>query len=321
MPLELEGRAKLIHINVRKQGAGEEDQELAVDYKLRCITSPDVLAYFHPTLKGFLFNPETGEPRFASMKAVKWEGTQRKMDLTIEATKFSDAVLKNFEFQPLVNDRLSLTFTASVFPLEAQVGTTAALLATEVALKVGHDQQQLDFGDSRAPHKTTAPSGDTPDVGPLKQALDTAETALAKVWPEPDENGEYSPPSEVLNFKDERLHIDCWAKIKLLQIGSDTWIAATDMVVPGDPPGVLPFPLTEENDIWPTRAAAIANEVDYIDEFCGEWLKAHKRDTIPAHRQAVTALRKWAQGLLVGGAPASVNEPPAKPTKKASKKP
>ena len=312
MPLELTGLARLTAIDLDKSGAGADDQELKASYSLSMICGRGLLAYFDPALGSSLFN-DTGEPRFRNMGRIKWKGSQRDADLRMETVNLTGVLLHKFSFEPLSGDKVSFGFVATAHPTNKQLADAADLLKTDIEIEVGKGGQPGLFNDA-APIRTSAPA---PDVKPLKDALANAELALTN-WPQANEHGEYSQVTEILNFKDETLHVNCWAKIKLLQTGPESWIGSSVFALPGGDEQDN-FPLGQFSEQHPNRAAAIANEVEYLDELCGEWLKKNKR-VLPAQRGAVTALRKWAKGLLLGGAPASVNEPEPKAKKARGKK-
>lgn len=310
MPLDLSGLAHLADITLDREGASEDHGQSIAEYKLRLITDAGVLAYFAPDLKSSLFRP-TGEPRFQNMGPVKWKGSQHNVAIQLETLKLPDAHLGRFSFEPLVGDRVLLHFTATTRPTPAEIAATAQLLKTDINIQIGLGDT-LPFGDTGTVHQTSAP---TPDIKPLKDALANAEIKLTE-WPQPDENGIYKP-TETLNFKDETLHIDCSARIHLAHIEENVWIHSFEIVYPGDGPDAIPL-MKHPHMTHTNRATAIAACVQRVVANADWWISENKR--IPAaKRNAVTALKKWATGLLVGGAPASLNEPP-KPAKKSSKK-
>lgn len=146
MSLELTGRAAVKHINLRKEGPREE-QSLAVDIKLACTTSAAILAYFHPTLRSFLFN-DAGEPRIPQLEPISLDGSLKNMDLKLDGLEVWRAELKKFVFEPLSGEKVALSFSASFEPVRAQLATLAELLGREIALEVKPEGGGLPLGSA-----------------------------------------------------------------------------------------------------------------------------------------------------------------------------
>lgn len=316
MSLELKGTARLNELDVDKTGAGHDEQELKVTYKVGMVCGASILAYFDPALRSFLFNPETLEPRFQSMKPIAWKGSSRNMDLELGGVKLSPVLVSGYSFEAMSGEKLALRFIVTAHPTEQQLAESSRLLKTEIEISLtSGGQLGLDI-DGGGPHSVTAPGDPKPNVAPMKQALKNAEIKL-NGWPEPEPDGTFKP-SEQLNYKDERLHLDCAASINLVQTGESTWLSATRLVLPdaGQIDGAHGVIYAEGEPTLPTRALAIAREVAVIMALTASWSKANKR-AAAAKRQAVAAVEKWASQQLLGGASASVKEEaPKKPTMK-----
>jgi phosphoribosylamine-glycine ligase len=132
----------------------------------------------------------------------------------------------------------------------------------------------------------------------------------------PDKNGVYPSASELLQYRDDTLHINCWATIRLLQIGPEAWVGAIDYQLAGEEP--VPKALDFHCRRMDSRAAALLRESSDLIRACEAWEKANKR-SVAANRKAVAALCKWAQGLVLGGSPAPLADPPKAAKKKAAK--
>lgn len=143
MSLELTTRASVKHLNLRKEGP-QDQQALAVDMKLACVTDAGVLAFFHPTLRSLLFN-DTGSPRIPQLEPIAIDGELKNMDLDIAAIKVLRAELKKFVFEPLSGARVAMTFSASFEPTRAQLVDLADLIGREVPLEV-KPEGALDLG-------------------------------------------------------------------------------------------------------------------------------------------------------------------------------
>jgi len=141
--MNLSGRATIKHVNLRKEGPSE-DQVLAVDVKLVCTTSADILAYFHPTLRALLFN-DAGSPRIKQLDPIGLSGEVKHMDLDLAGIKLTRAEIKKFLFEPIDGHRVVFTFNASFEPARAQLIGIADLLGMEVAIDI-RPEAELDLG-------------------------------------------------------------------------------------------------------------------------------------------------------------------------------
>lgn len=147
-PLHIIGKAKLVHINARKEGP-EDAKELATDLKFTLRTDSDFLIYFHPQLRVMLFD-KTGEPRFPLMGPVDWDYEFQKMRLTMDPMtldpelRFEGVKLKKWIFQPRQNGKVDVSFSAQVKPDRQEFGIIGrALIAEEVTLFVQSENGDL----------------------------------------------------------------------------------------------------------------------------------------------------------------------------------
>jgi hypothetical protein len=112
-PLHIIGKARLVHINARKEGP-EDEKILATDLKFTLLTSSDFLIYFHSQLRLMLFTKE-GEPRFPLMGPVDWDYEFRNMKLTLDPMtldpelRFLGVKLKKWVFQPKQNGMVAVS--------------------------------------------------------------------------------------------------------------------------------------------------------------------------------------------------------------------
>jgi hypothetical protein len=132
MPITLNQVAKLAHLNIRKEGKGDE-KHLMVDLKLEVQTDPDILVEFDPTLRHLLF--VDGEPRYPKMSPIKWAGEMRHMELDILGVMLMDVKVHKFRIKPFsINSQpfVDLALTASFAPS----GQDTAILAEQVGEQV-----------------------------------------------------------------------------------------------------------------------------------------------------------------------------------------
>ena len=132
MALDLENAvANIKHLNIRKEGP-EDDKVLAVDMKLEITAAAnDVLPYFDPALRHFLFNYETNQVRFRSMGAIHWDGEMLNMEMEIHGLEFRNVRLSKFAIEPKMEKDeqfVHLTLSATFQP----DGRDVALLAERV---------------------------------------------------------------------------------------------------------------------------------------------------------------------------------------------
>jgi hypothetical protein len=139
-PLRIEGQARLIHMNARKEGP-EDAKVLATDLKLALTVSNDILISFHPQLRLMLFTKE-GEPRFPQMGAIDWDYEFRQMSIELDPATldaelhFHGVTLKKWTITPRKAGKVELTFQAQIHPDRYEFGALGkALLAEEVNLR------------------------------------------------------------------------------------------------------------------------------------------------------------------------------------------
>ncbi|MDO9227134.1 MAG: DNA translocase FtsK [Pseudomonadota bacterium] len=136
MPITLDQYATLAHINIRKEGPGDE-KHLMVDLKLQMKTDSDILLEFDPALRGMLFRE--GEVRFPKMAPIKWAGEMRHMELEIAGVEFLDVTLRKFQFEPIAivgQEFVDLSFLATFAPGGSETAILAEQVGEETAIKV-----------------------------------------------------------------------------------------------------------------------------------------------------------------------------------------
>jgi len=123
--------ASIKHLNIRKEGP-EDDKVLAVDMKLEITAAADdILPYFDPALRHFLFNYETNQVRFKSMGAINWTGEMLNMEMEIHGLEFRNVRISKFMIEPKMEKEekfVHLTLSATFQP----DGRNVALLAESV---------------------------------------------------------------------------------------------------------------------------------------------------------------------------------------------
>ncbi len=126
----------------------------------------------------------------------------------------------------------------------------------------------------------------------------TVETTPPEV-PEPpkNENGVYDPgenQAEVLEYKPSSKSNRENAKIRILQIGPDKWISATDYSTPIEGRS---GPLSVNSKVFPTRDAALE---DAAGELSGHFERGLQRtDANPTELKRLTRLKAWTDDILL----------------------
>ncbi|HXC41136.1 MAG TPA: hypothetical protein VN667_19545, partial [Burkholderiales bacterium] len=138
-PFFLDGKARLKHINLRKEGE-EDNKELASDLKFEATTGADLLLAFHPQLRLMLFNPD-GEVRFPMMGAVSWAGQFNSMAVRISPNepgerRFNSAKLKSFVFEPQRGFKVKVTLSAQIHPQAGDPDFLAECLHEDVPIQI-----------------------------------------------------------------------------------------------------------------------------------------------------------------------------------------
>ncbi|MES2207286.1 MAG: hypothetical protein V4525_10915 [Pseudomonadota bacterium] len=100
LALELDAiPTKILSVTPKKEGK-KDDAPLVIELKMELdVKATDLLAYFHPTLRDFLFC-DTGTRFGAEFKSFKWDITYRNLELEIGGIKLQAYTLKGFNVWP-----------------------------------------------------------------------------------------------------------------------------------------------------------------------------------------------------------------------------
>lgn len=145
MSIELDNAvASIKHLNIRKEGPDQE-KVLAVDMKLEIIVAAeDVLPYFDPTLRHFLFNDNA--VRFPAMGAIPWAGEMENMELDMHGLEFRKVRLSKFQIEPMLQQEqqfVTLIMSASFQPEGRDVAVLAEYVQETALIVIRPTQQQL----------------------------------------------------------------------------------------------------------------------------------------------------------------------------------
>lgn len=202
-PLHIIGKAKLVHLNARKEGP-EDEKILASDLKFALTTSSDFLIYFHSQLRLMLFTKE-GDPRFPLMGPVDWDYEFLNMKLTVDPMtldpelRFHGVKLKKWVFQPKKGGKVDVSFSAQVKPDRQEFGIIGrALIAEEVTLTVLSENGDLFEEEPTAGQKAAraAAATRTEEQLPLVEPAPPAGQWEDDGGPAPAE-AEEAPPPEI----------------------------------------------------------------------------------------------------------------------------
>lgn len=153
MSIELENAvASIKHLNIRKEGPDQE-KVLAVDMKLEIIVAAeDVLPYFDPALRHFLFNADTNAIRFPAMGAIPWAGEMENMELEMHGLEFRKVRLSKFHIEPMLQQEqqaVTLTMSASFQPEGRDVAVLAEYVQETAQIVIRPTQKDL-FDERKA---------------------------------------------------------------------------------------------------------------------------------------------------------------------------
>jgi len=177
-------RAKLLHINLRKEGE-EENRVPACDLKFEVTTDASLLGYFSDTLRNMLYLPD-GSVRYLFMGPVSWGAEIRNLILDIRVPwqslpiEMRQVKLKKFLFEPQANWAMKMTFSAQAHMAYAEgiADTLHRALLDDVRLDISTDGDLFrDVAKSvKEAHETAKADGvsvTVPTVGPGEPAAVT----------------------------------------------------------------------------------------------------------------------------------------------------
>lgn len=144
---EYKGKAEIKHLNVRKEGP-DDDKALAVDIKVQCVTSSDMLDFFHEGLKAALFT-DAGAVKNAMLKPLEFSNSVMNCELAILTQKYFGVDASKFSLKPKDGNQVVMTFSVSIQPNGDDVAKLAEFVMDEVDIHV-LPQPMLDFGGVEA---------------------------------------------------------------------------------------------------------------------------------------------------------------------------
>jgi len=139
---EYKGKAEIKHLNVRKEGQ-EDAKELAVDIKIQCVTSADMLDFFHDGLKDALFT-DVGAVKNVYLSPIAFSNKILNCELNILEQRYYGVDAGKFTFEPKDDNRVIMTFSVSIQPNGTDVAQLAEFVMDEVNIHI-LPQPQLDF--------------------------------------------------------------------------------------------------------------------------------------------------------------------------------
>jgi hypothetical protein len=138
--------ATLEHLNTRTEKVGPDDVPAAT-LKITCPQSADVLAFFSPELRGFLFDTEGPQDLAGGMSVrnphleypigVDHEMTGAKVAIEYGVGKpmeFADVTINEFRITPMEGGTVVLGFKVNCRPDEKQIGKLYVLQKKGVTL-------------------------------------------------------------------------------------------------------------------------------------------------------------------------------------------
>ncbi|GAQ30253.1 hypothetical protein SAMD00023378_3936 [Ralstonia sp. NT80] len=103
------GRATILHLNTRKEGP-EDNQELALDLKLKTITDQFIMRYFDEQLPAFVYL-SNGAKRSAAMGPITYSHELDDYRLDMVDSSFWGVKVKKFSIEPMDGFKAAVTFS------------------------------------------------------------------------------------------------------------------------------------------------------------------------------------------------------------------
>jgi hypothetical protein len=137
------GKAEIRHLNVRKEGP-EDDKVLAIDVKFQCVTSADMLDFFHEGIKDALFT-DAGAVKNLMLKPLQFCNTILNCDLEIIGHRYGGVEVCKFQLEPKDGNQVTMQFSVSIQPSGDEVAQISEFVMDEIDISV-EPQPELDFG-------------------------------------------------------------------------------------------------------------------------------------------------------------------------------
>ena len=148
MELDIAGQAIIKSINMRAEHEGE-DRELGVDIKLELKTDLEALANFGPALKSLLYSeaddPDKRKLRMPLLKPLGINDEAEHHTLHIADQSYDDVTLSKFDIAAEDDGRVTVTMTASLSAVDADLLPMLARLYLERTVNVDIEPQQGDL--------------------------------------------------------------------------------------------------------------------------------------------------------------------------------
>lgn len=142
------GKAEIRHLNVRKEGP-EDDKVLAIDIKFQCVTSADMLDFFHEGIKDVLFT-DAGAVKNLMLKPLGFCNTIMNCDLNILGQRYGGIEVGKFQLEPKDSNQVTMQFSISLQPSGDEVAKISEFVMDEIDIAV-EPQPELDFGGAQEP--------------------------------------------------------------------------------------------------------------------------------------------------------------------------
>src|SRR5574340_1003915 len=140
------GKAQILHLHARKEGP-DDDKQLAVDVKLRAVTTMAVLHHFDDML-GQLFYTDIGAVRNTMIGPIPMKHELEDYRLEAMGGTHHGVKLKKFALEAMDGGMVSITFQASFKPSGDEVAQMAEYLQDEIDSYLEPANAELDLGDS-----------------------------------------------------------------------------------------------------------------------------------------------------------------------------
>ncbi|MEX3629210.1 MAG: hypothetical protein VB138_06645 [Burkholderia sp.] len=148
------GKAEILHLNARKEGP-DDDKQLAVDVKLRAVTTMAVLHYFDDML-GQLFYTDIGAVRNTMIGPIPMKHELEDYRLEVKGGTHHGVKLKKFALEAMDDGMVSITFQASFKPSGDEVAQDGRIPARRNRHLSGTGERRTRPWRSRRPAEQVA---------------------------------------------------------------------------------------------------------------------------------------------------------------------
>jgi len=138
------GKVQVLHLNTRKEGPDDE-KSLAVDVKVKAITSADVLTHFDENMIDFLFT-DMGAVRNQMIGEIPMRHSLEDYRMDFSHSNHFGVKVKKFLLDPMDGYQVGVTFQITFQPSSIEIAQIAEFLHEEIFVSLQPANDELGFG-------------------------------------------------------------------------------------------------------------------------------------------------------------------------------